>query len=276
MVRPKIFLDTNVCINVANEIIPRDEWQKVRQHIEAHYSYQISFVTLKELFAKISRGKDDCFEENKKSLRVLCEFPQREFLPYPPVFALRTVLGSKSVARRSPIPEEELYETVCKAIFQASCKAQLKNGMPYPDKPGGTLRFDLDDFDLHENRAQMKHLDLLKGMQRGSVEMSDSMELAAFIITDCNQVPDTDSCRMLVDELDAVYTFSRNLGELSKNKQQANLEKRVNDWGDIMQLYYLCDGSMHFLTCDGTCRNQLRGSTQLHRILLYKDFVSSL
>jgi len=109
MVCPKLFLDTNVCINVANETIPRDEWQKVRKHIQAHYSYQISYVTLKELFAKITRGENDYFEENKKPLHVLCELPQQEFLPYPPVFALRTVLELKSVARGSlPVPEEEL------------------------------------------------------------------------------------------------------------------------------------------------------------------------
>src|SRR5579863_4918982 len=152
-IRPKLFIDTNVCINVANEIIPRDEWRKVRQHIEAHYSYQISFVTLKELFAKISRGEDDYFEESKKPLRVLCELASLEFLPYPPVFALRTVLGLKSVARRSalPISEEESYETVCKAILQCSGKAQLKAGVPDPRKPERIFSFDLDHFDRHEN-----------------------------------------------------------------------------------------------------------------------------
>lgn len=273
--RPKLFLDTNICIYVANKTIPCDEWQKVRKHIEANYSYQISFVTLKELFAKISRGDDNCFEESKKPLRVLCELPQLEFLPYPPIFALRTVLGLKSIARRSPFPEEELYETVCKAIFQCSGKAQLKAGVPHPGKQGRIFSFNLDHFDSHENDAQLSHLNLLQGMQAGRVEMSDAMELAAFLLKDFGQVPDTDSCRKLVDALDAVYTFSRNLGELSKCKE-ARLEKRANDWGDIMQLYYLCDESMHFLTCDGKCRNQTQGSTQYHRILLYDDLARSL
>lgn len=136
MVRPKLLLDANVCISVADERIPRDEWRKVCQHIETHYSYQISVVTLKELFAKLSRGDDICFEENKKPLRVLCDFHQREFLPYPPVFALRTVLGLKLVARRSIVPEEDLYERVCNAIFQVSSKSQLKRGVPDPHTPG--------------------------------------------------------------------------------------------------------------------------------------------
>ena len=116
----------------------------------------------------------------------------------------------------------------------------------------------------------MEHLDLLQRMQAGRVEMSDWMEMAAFLLRDCRQTPGTESCSKLVNALNAAYTFSTNLGVLSKNKQKAHLEKRESDWGDIMQLYYLCDESMHFLTSDEKCRNQTKGSTQQHRILLYK------
>jgi hypothetical protein len=248
----------------------------VIEHIAAHYSYQISFVTLKELLAKISRGGGNYFEENKKPLRVLCELSQPEFLPYPAVFALRTVLGL-SVARRSRFPEEELYETVSKAILQCSSKAQLKAGVPYPGKPRGVFWFDLDHFDRHENGAQKQHLDLLQGIQADSVEISNPMELAAFLLRDCGQLCDIGSCAKLAGALNAVHTFSRNLCDLSKNRNgDPDLKKRESDWGDIMQLYYLCDGSMNFLTCDEKCRNQTRGSTQQHRILLYKELVRSL
>jgi hypothetical protein len=260
---------------VANGIIPSDEWQLVRQHLEVAYSYQISFVTLKELFAKISRGTDDKFEENKKPLRVLFGFLQREFLPYPPVFALRTVLGLRSVARGSPIPEEELYETVCKVILQVSDKAQLKAGAPHPDEPGRRFSFDLDHFDRHENQPQVRHLDLLQKLQKGSAETSCPMELAELLLQDLGQAPERESCRKLASALNAVYTFTFRLGEVAKNRH-SHLDKRANDWGDIMQLYYLCDESMHFLTFDEKCRNQTQGSTQQNRILLYKDLARSL
>ena len=268
--RPKLFIDTNICINVANGTIPQAEWQRVRQHIEAHYSYQISAITLKEVLAKISRGKDDYFEENKKSLRVLYDAPQRAFLPYPAVFALRTVLGLKSVARRSSIPEEELYETVCKALFQASSKTQLKDGVQYPNRPGKLFSFDIDHFDRHENKPQIEHLDLLEGMRDGRVRMPDPMKLAAYTMEACGQASDAECCRKLANALDAANVFSRNLGKLSKSNH-AHLGKRESDWGDIMQLYYLCDESMHFLTCDEKCRNQTQGSPQQRRILLYRD-----
>ena len=206
---------------------------------------------------------------------MLCEFPQREFLPYPAVFALRTVLGLTSVARRGPLPEEELYEIVCKALLQGSDKAKLKAGAPHPEKPGGIFWFDLDHFDRHENSPQMGHLDLLQGIRDDRVSKPDPMKLAAYTMEDCCQVPDAESCGKLADALSAAYILSDNLGKVAKNKK-ARLEKRANDWGDIMQLYYLCDESMHFLTFDETCRNQTQGSIQQHRILLYKDFALSL
>ena len=43
-----------------------------------------------------------------------------------------------------------------------------------------------------------------------------------------------------------------------------------------MQLYYLCDESMHFLTCEKRFIDYTKGSSQQSRILLYKDFVQSL
>lgn len=197
-VRPKLFLDTNVCINVASGVVPHDEWQKVRSQIEAHYSYQISYVTVKELFARITRGEDAYFEENKKPLHVLCEVSRQEFLPYPPVFALRTVLGLELVPRR-----EQWSDFACKAILQGFDKAQLKAGVRCLDRPGQFFKFDLDHFDKHENGAQMEHLDLLRRMQAGRVEMSDWMEMAAFLLRDCRQTPDTESCRKLANALNA-------------------------------------------------------------------------
>jgi hypothetical protein len=105
--------------------------------------------------------------------------------------------------------------------------------------------------------------------------MPDPMRLAASMMEDCGQTPDPESCRKITQALDAAYKFLCGLSKLAENKA-ANLEKRKTDWGDAMQLYYLCDESMHFLTFDEKCRNQTQGSTQQDRILLYKDIVRSL
>ncbi len=106
----------------------------------------------------------------------------------------------------------------------------------------------------------MGHLDLLQGIRDDRVSKPDPMKLAAYTMEDCCQVPDAESCGKLADALSAAYILSDNLGKVAKNKK-ARLEKRANDWGDIMQLYYLCDESMHFITFDEKSRNQTSGAT---------------
>ena len=277
--RPKLFVDTNICVNVANGAIAPDEWKRVSLHIRTHYLYQISFITVKELFVKLARGLDEHFEMNKKPLQVLCELSPAEFLPYPAVFALRTVLGLTSAARRAPLPEEELTRIVCKAILEAhtSSKARLKHGVPYPDNPNGFLTFDLDHFDQHENKPQKRHVSLVQGMQQERVEMPDATRLAELMLQDCGQETNADSCKKLAGATTAAYAFSCNLARMSRNKNSpARFEKRETDWGDIMQLYYLCDESMHFLTCDKKCKNQTQGSSQQSRIILFEDLIRSI
>ena len=133
MIRPKLFLDTNICINAANGNIPAYEWRRVRKHIGGNFRYQISFVTMKELFGKLARCADKYFEENKKPLNILFGPGRRQFLPYPSVFALRTVLGLGSVSRKSGdlnVGDEELAEFEITAVIDARTKAQLKAGIP--------------------------------------------------------------------------------------------------------------------------------------------------
>ena len=65
------------------------------------------------------------------------------------------------------------------------------------------------------------------------------------------------------------------LSKMSKDKGY-DFHAHETDWGDAVQLFYLCDESVHFLTKDENCRNHTRGSTQASRILLYREFVRSL
>ena len=159
IVRPKLFLDTNVLINAADGRIPCDEWTRVRQHINAHFQYCISSVTWKELIVGVARCDDAHFNKNKERLRVLCSLDSGTFLPYPPVFALRMVLGLHSAARTSEtgnVSEEVWEEAVLKAVLAAPIKAQIK--------------IDLNDIDKDENVPQNEHADLLQGIREGQID----------------------------------------------------------------------------------------------------------
>lgn len=276
IVRPRIFFDTNICINVANGRINPAEWRRVRRHIRANYRYCISLITLKELFSKLARGSEAYFERNKGPLRVLDAFAKKTFLPYPSVFALRTVLR-KATARidDSGLSEEEWARTVLRAVLDAPSKRQLKAGIPFRNQKRRMQTFDLDHFDTHESRPQNEHAQLLQGIRDGEVDLPEPMKSAAWVLRYHGYEPETDDCKKLASRLDASFRFSSALSKMAKDKGY-DFNAHASDWGDTLQLYYLCDESMHFLTWDTDFRNRTKGSPQSSRILIYPEFVRSL
>jgi len=274
MIRPKLFLDTNVCIDVASGRICPAEWRRVQKYINAHYRYYISWITWKELLTKLSRGSDDYFQRNKEPLRVLYGPAKRHFLPYPFVFAIRTTLGIK-VARNynSNLTEEEVLEAVLKATIDAPNKTALRNGIRSRSQRKFT-RFDLDDFDTHENAPQKESAELLQGIREGTIDKPERRKWAAWILHPWGLTPYTDKCEKLADALDAAYRFTLSLSKLARDKGY-DFNTHASNWGDTLQLFYLCDESMHFLTQDADFRNRTTNSPQSCRILTYGEFVRS-
>jgi predicted nucleic acid-binding protein len=277
MVRPKVFLDTNICISVANGTIGTEEWRRVQRHISSKYRYYISFITRKELFSKLARGSDEYFQQSKESLRVLFRPSKRRFLPYPSVFAIRTILGKIDVARESDsgLTEEEEAEASFKAVLDAPSKAALKSGIKARHRKRRVQFFDLDHFDQHEDGPQREHTELLKGIRAGTINKPDPIAWAAWILEPHGLQPYTDDCEKLVKGLDAAYRYGFSLTKMAKNESY-DFKAHASDWGDTLQLFHLCDESMHFLTLDADFRNRTTGSPQRDRILLYPEFLRSL
>jgi predicted nucleic acid-binding protein len=277
LVRPKLFLDANICIYVANGKIQPAEWRRVQKRISNNYRYCISLITLKELLGKIARGSDDYFERNKAPLRVLYGPARPRFLVYPHVFALRTILRIQSAARMdtSGLPEEEWSRRVLEAVLDAPSKAQLKNGIPIRNHKRRMQTFDLDDFDVQENEPQNKHADLLQGIREGTIDIPEREKWAAWILHEQGLTPYTAACENLSVALDAAYRFSCSLSKMAKDKGY-DFRAHASDWGDSTQLFYLCDEAMHFLTFDQDFRHRTKGTSQSSRILLYPEFVKSI
>jgi len=277
IVRPRLFLDTNICINVANGKIGAADWRRVQKCINSDYRYFISFISLKELFTKVARGPDDYFDRNKGSLRVLYAPSKRTFLPYPSVFALRTVLGIKSAARAYPagMTEEKLGERMLKAVLDSPSKTHLKKGIPVRNNRRQMQSFDLDRFDTHENTPQNEHANLLQGIRDGGIEMPVPKQWAASILHQHGETPYTDRCEKLASGLDAAFRFTCVLSGMAKDRGY-DFKAHASDWGDTLQLFYLSDESMYFLTWDKDFISRTKGSPQSSRILYYPEFVRSL
>jgi predicted nucleic acid-binding protein len=276
MLRPKLFLDTDVCINAANGRIDPAEWRQVQTHIGAHYRYFISFITLKELFSKLARGADAFFERNKEPLRALYEPARRRFLPYPSVFALRTVLGMRSAARihESGLSEEVWAEKVLRAVLDSRSKASLKHGIKVPNQRR-ILTFDLDHFDRNENAPQNEHAELLQGIREGKTDTPVPRKWAAWILHQHGRTPYTEDCEKLAVGLDSAYCFTFSLSKMAKDNGY-DFKTHASDWGDSLQLFYLCDESMHFLTMDADFYCRTKSSSQNSRLLTYAEFARSI
>jgi len=278
MVRPKIYFDTNICIDLANGNngnIDPNEWNRVRRYIREKYRYCISFITVKELFAALARGSEEFFSTNKQPLEILYGCGKREFLPYPFAFALQTVLQVRHEDLHSEPKDGARLKKMVEVVLDASTKDTLERGIPDRRRRGKFLTFDLDDFDSVENGPQKEFAKILEGIRDGTIDAPDPRKWSAWLLAQYKMTPYSEQCDALSRSLDAAYQHTVFLAALAKNRNY-NFAKQESHWGDVAQLFYLCDERMHFLTSDTEFLSAAKGSTQSSRILLYRDFVQRI
>jgi hypothetical protein len=264
--RPKLFLDTDVCGNVADKTIKPEEWERVRRFIEERYDYYISFITLKEILAGLAGVHAKQFERCKERLGILYRFLNPHFLPYPHVFAIRTVLGFKWVSRRneaSNIEEEKWLEASLKAVLSARSKPEVEDL--------------LKDF-VRENEPQEEHVNLLNGIRGDRIDRPHPLTWAGWILEPFGVQPTKERCHDMAARLDGAFDFSDALVcDRLKNPSYDPSGKHASDWGDCCQLFYLCDESMHMLTASRRdFRDLVKRSTQKSRILLWREFINNV
>lgn len=217
MLRPKIFYDTNICIAASSKQIDPAEWSRVQRYLRRKFAYCISFVTVKEIFAGLARCADEYFTPSKAPLQLLYGCGKREFLSYPPVFALEHVLHIASAALNAEPKDGEWLRHIVEAVLPAPSKQVLKYpGIKYPENPRLLQYFDLDGFDADEDEPQRRHATLLEGIRNGSIDPTDRAKWAAGLLDECGLTPFTEHCVKLATGLDAAFRFSESLYSLAK------------------------------------------------------------
>jgi len=272
MLRPKIFYDTNICIAATNRQIDPAEWNRVQRYIRRKYAYCISFITAKELLGRLARCEKQYFTRNKAPLEMLYGCGRREFLSYPPAFALEHILQIAHAALHPESKDGAWLRNISRAALLAPSKEVLRNpGIRYPANPRLLQCFDLNDFDDFEDGPQREHAALLEGIRNGSIDPPNRNKWAAWILHPYGLTPFTEKCVKVANDLDAAYRFSESLSRLAKTSGYDFSKKgHVTDWGDSMQLFYLCDPRVHFLTMDRRFESRTLGSAQAGRIVLYQ------
>lgn len=269
MSRPRLFLDTQICIDVAKKQISEREWARVWRYVCDNYAYFISPLTLIELLCGVDYGKDEFFHQNLQALRVLVP-PHRtkRFLRMPGHFVLSSVLCD---TRKNLGFESKDFDLWVKVILRAPNRRALESGKitlaHIFDREFG-FKFQVVTNQHHAGKRE--YVTHLEELRNGALAIPTPRRWAAGFLRAMGREVDDLDCARLIKALDAAYCFDKVLWELVTTSNY-NFEKRAGDWTDQQQLYYLCDPMMHFVTRDSRIKDWTAKSLQNDRITAYYE-----
>jgi hypothetical protein len=269
--KPILFLDTNVCIDVANGNISPEDWNRGQRFISANWRYRVSPHTLIELLIKVARGDDACFTKNQSSIRVLASLGGKPtFLPFPGAFAAR-VLFQKRI--HNPDFEPEQLAKWLLVVLRARKKTDLLEGVKLPGRVATFNGLDLARVEGDLQRGKDHHIVRLK-RARAAKRPPPSREEWGYLLNSIGGVEahnDAESVR-ITDAFDAAYALDRALFEQIRNDSY-DLAKHDSDFLDMNQLFYLCDPRVRMVTMEQKLPGRIASSIQRDRVLHFNDLL---
>lgn len=266
MLKPRIFFDTSICIDVADGAISLTDWQGIWKRLTTHFRYCISPLTLNELLIGLGRGDTEHFCKNQQALRVLSGTSgRRKFLKFPGRFVIENVLG---IQIPQPKFEPRDFEGWLGVALRARDKESLESGR-VDLKPYGlrTFGMNLAVIDEQTRKGKKDHAEALNRLRGGTLRAPSAKQWAASFISAMGIRPIRDeACAKLALALDAAYRFDQCLWRLARESNY-NFNRHDTDWVDLHQLYYLCTEDVHVLTSDRDLTERTAGSLQRDRIL---------
>ncbi len=265
MLKKRIFLDTNVCIDIASHKLDQ-EWSSIRRYVLQDYKYVISPLTFLEVLIRIGRGDQRYFERNRKALQVLVGTKKNKpFLEFPAHFLLKHVVDNTTPAKIQPRDFEQWTQLVLKA----QDKTKLELGAiksSYPRRTYG-LDFSLVDQQLQDGKDYHRHM--LEGVRVGSKVYTSALLWTAGLLEGMSIKPYKKICEKVSKALEAAYCFDEYLWKQAKNPQY-DFRKHDSDWIDGQQLFYLCDENVWFVTQDKNILQETKKSLQNTRIIPFQ------
>jgi hypothetical protein len=266
--KPKAFLDTSVCVSVANGKIPPAEWKAVWKFVANRFNYAISAMTLGEIMVGIARGDSEHFEENRNALRVMYQTHKRSFLRMPGRFVLEKVLNED---RRNPGLEPPDFEIQIRVALAAVSKDELERGrVVLRDSPGIVRGIDLRAIDESIRRGKEHFARRLEQLREGILEVPRPELSVRLWLNELGKDATDEECSKVTAALDAAYRHEQTLYNLAK-RGNYDFSRHGSDWIDGQQLFYLCDPTIHFIARDGGIKAWTAGSNQADRIVPYDE-----
>ena len=264
----KFFLDTNVCIILGKGQEWGNEWKNLKKDVLKDGQYVISPLVLHELLIRVGRGSDEHFQQNVSPLRVLSGTGKRRFFHFPGAFVIKKVFGESSHSPKFGPRDFSRWHDV---VLQAKIQDDLRNGNVILSRSSSrTYGFDflLHDRQLQEGKNwEATDLELLR---QGKLFPANPNSWAAGILNRFGIKSNIALHVKLAEALDAAYRFDQELWNLAKNKSY-DFRRHSSDWIDRQLLFYLCDPSVHFVTCDTRIKRWTAESPQNARVILIES-----
>jgi hypothetical protein len=272
MPRPILFLDTNVCINVAKERIAPDSWAKAQRYISRNFEYRISPHTVVELLIGLQRGKPEFFEENQRNLKALASIGgDPAILPFPGAYAAQVVLQLKVTPAPNSSPADVRRWLL--VVIRAKEAADLSKGVEIPGITRALATLDLSQMEVQLQVAKDQHSTRLQ-RARSENRPVPTREEWGHLLGDVGVHLENDAeARRVTDALDAAYVLDSELFQLARSNTY-DFARHDTDYLDMNQLYYLCNPRMHMLTEEVNLPRRVQASPQRTRILRVGDILS--
>ena len=268
--KPKIFLDTSVCIDVAKGNVPAEEWRTIWKYIANNFEYAISPMTIREILVGLAKGDAQYFTENREALKVLYPTHRKTFFKLPGEFVLEQVLNwTRSVSGRRPSD----LQLQIRVVLGAFSRADLEHSqVVLSETPNIGRGLDLKKVEESINKGKEHFVKRLEFFRAGSMdEPSPSSSVRAWVKSIFGLEADEEECSAIADALDAYNRHHESLFALAR-KGQYDFSHHDSDWIDGQQLMYLSDPTVRFVVCDGRIKTWTKKSTQSERIILFTEF----
>jgi hypothetical protein len=270
--KPKFFLDTSVCIDVArSNSISADDWARVLRRCKAKFRYCISPETVFELVAGLADSNEAHFTESQEPIRVLFPAGPKSFLDRLRVFVPNTVFGEK----RKPVYSVETdFDLWIRTVLHAPDKKALQSGMLRIGLKGRCgVGLDLDHIRKSIRDIQAGYASRFDSLRKRGVPDLTRDTWAEMILQDLRKPITPQNLDLVCEKVDAAYQFDSYLWRFLRNPDY-DFSKHRGEIVDAQQLYYLCDSNVYFVTNDRRLKSAISRSPQVSRVLTYQELLA--
>lgn len=245
MVRPELYFDTQVIRDAADGVIAESDWKRTSEHVARKFRHRVSPVTLYELLTEIAAADESEFERYRERVRRLLLAKKNRFLRLPRYFAAEHLFGdTRGIANMEP----DDFDVWSRVVLAAADKNTLLTGVSMKDDPRMRYRLDLGDIEKHLNEGRPDN--------PAATESENSSASADSILRLLWQEPGAAGREKVASGLSAALT----LAPVSNNS---------GTWMRMLQLFYLCDSEIVFVTSDASVLAAAKNSAQPERIWDY-------